>query len=247
MKLFQLVTILFILLGTALPSLGAEQVDHSLYGDLLASHVRDGLVDYQGLKQDEARLDSYLDLLARVDPGVLDREERFAFYINLYNAWTLKLILMHWPAIESIKDAGSLFSSPWSKDLVRLKGELVTLDHIEHDILRPEFQDYRVHAAVNCSAMSCPPLLPVPFEGDRLEEQLEQAFTAFVNNPNLNRVEHNELRVSKIFSWFEEDFTPDVVSVVRQYAGPELSAALDELGEDPDLGHLGYDWSLNRQ
>ena len=125
-------------------------------------HVENGVVDYGGFQKDEKQLDQYLAQLGRITTEKLSSPERMAFYINLYNAWTIKLILTRYPDIESIKDTGSLFSSPWSKKIVVLENKKVSLDHIEHDLLRPQFKDPRIHFAVNCASKSCPPLLENP-------------------------------------------------------------------------------------
>ena len=128
---------------------GEGRVDHGLYAELLQTYVHRGVVDYAGFQREEARLDAYLDRLAETDTGALSRDEQLAVYINAYNAWTLKLILSAWPEIDSIKDLGGLFTSPWEKKLVRLDGMVMTLDHLEHEIIRPRFRDPRIHFAVS--------------------------------------------------------------------------------------------------
>jgi hypothetical protein len=222
----------------------ANEVDNSIYADLLGRYVKAGAVDYKGLKTQEARLDAYLELLAEVDPDRLDRETRFAFYINAYNAWTLKLILAGYPGVASIKDLGSLFSSPWKKKIARINGKTLTLDQIEHDILRPTFKDARVHFAINCAALSCPPLRSEPYEASRLDAQLTEATVAFINREDRNFLKADTLYVSKIFKWFNEDFTPDVETFVRQHATGELKKGLDA-AKDLRVSYLDYDWSLN--
>ena len=129
-----------------------SSVDHSLYGELLRKYVLDGKVNYAGFQAEEAKLNQYLDLLQSVDLKTLSRKEQFAFYANAYNAWTIKLILSGYPGVTSIKDLGSLLQSPWKKKIVRINGEVLTLDNVEHDILRPRFKDPRVHFAINCAA-----------------------------------------------------------------------------------------------
>lgn len=167
----------------------AADVDNTLYATLLSRHVTDGAVDYQAFQRDEAVLDQYLDVLAGVDPQSLSKDEQFAFYANAYNAWTIKLILSGYPDIRSIKDLGSLFSSPWKKKIARVDGQLMTLDQIEHGILRKQFKDARVHFAVNCASKSCPPLQGEPFTGSRLNDQLNRLAREFINNPRFNRLE----------------------------------------------------------
>ena len=236
-----------ILFGVALLAAVSAQatVDHGIFGELLARHNREGWVDYAGFKRDEQRLDEYLDILAEANPEALPPGEQFAFYINAYNAWTIKLILTAYPGIESIKDLGGLFKSPWKIKFVRLDGRSVTLDHIEHDILRPRFRDPRVHFAINCASQGCPPLQEEPFAAQRLETQLDTAARRFVNDRRFNRLEGNTLHVSSIFKWFREDFANDIVGFFRKYAAGELKSALDANPGAIDVRYLDYDWSLN--
>jgi hypothetical protein len=220
-------------------------VDNTLYAGLLARHVHQGLVDYRGLQQEETRLDRYLDVLAAVAPGLLSADERFAFYVNAYNAWTLKLILNHYPGIISIKDAGSFWQSPWKKKLARIDGRLLTLDEIENDILRPQFKDPRVHFAINCASKGCPPLYNVPFNGRDLDRQLDHVTRAFINDPTRYRLAGDVLFVSRIFKWFREDFHDDIIGFFQIYAEGDLKAGLQAKGRDLEVEFLAYDWSLN--
>ena len=223
----------------------AAQVDHALFASLLSKHVKDGVVDYQGFKDDEAILDQYLEALAAVNPESLSTDDQFAFYVNAYNAWTIKLILSRYPDIRSIKDLGSLFSSPWKKTIARIDGGLLTLDQIEHDILRKWFKDPRVHFAVNCASKSCPPLQGEPFTGSRLNDQLNQAAQAFINAPRFNRLEGETLWVSKIFDWFSEDFHGDVIGYFIKYADAPLNDQLVKNKGRIKVRYMDYDWSLN--
>jgi hypothetical protein len=237
-------TISFLFVGPV--SGRAQQVlDHDLYAQLLMQHVRDGVVDYAGLKRQEALLDRYLDQLAGVDPDGLADKERFAFYTNAYNAWTLKLILDHYPGIESIKDAGRLWQSPWKKKIARIGGGLLSLDEIEHDILRARYRDPRVHFAVNCASKGCPPLYGEPFTGRDLDRQLDHVTRAFINDPARYRLEGDTLHVSRIFKWFAEDFSDDPVGFFKAYAEEPLRSKLDAVPGDLHVSYLDYDWSLN--
>ena len=155
-KIYIIITMI-ILIGTTGGDAFCAVVDNSIFADLLKEYVKDGAVDYAGFKKDESRLDAYLKVLEGVNTGTLDRDAQFAFYVNAYNAWTIKLILSGYPGVESIKDLGSVFKSPWKKEIVRIDGDLVTLDHVEHEILRPRFKDARVHFAINCASKGCPP------------------------------------------------------------------------------------------
>jgi hypothetical protein len=223
----------------------ATAVDHSAFGRLLDRHVRDGVVDYRGFKADETALDRYLDMLAAVDPATLTDVERFAFYANAYNAWTIKLILMHYPGIESIKETGSLFRSPWKKRFVKLAGRTMTLDEIEHDTLRAQFRDPRIHFAVNCASKGCPPLYREPFTGRDLERQLDDATRLFINDPDRYRLQNGTLYVSKIFDWYGEDFDDDPVAFFLRYAEGDLAARLMQARDGLQVAYLDYDWSLN--
>lgn len=227
------------------PTWAAGTVDHARWDRLLKTHVRGGAVDYDGFQKDEAELDKYLAALAAVDHQVLDRNERFAFWVNLYNAWTIKLILSKYPDLNSIKNLGSFLSSPWKKRIVRLKEGLFSLDYVEHERLRPEFKDPRVHFVVNCASKSCPPLAGEAYTGAKLEGQLERATQNFLNDRAQTRLEGKTLYLSKIFSWYKGDFG-DRVAFVRKYAQGNLKKELDRLGGRVELSFLGYDWSLNR-
>jgi hypothetical protein len=223
----------------------AAAVDNRIYADLLEKYVMYGKVDYRGFQSEEERLDQYLSVLERVDPKALSREEQFAFYVNVYNAWTIKLILSRYPDIQSIKDIGGIFSSPWKKKIVRLKNKVLTLDDIEHNVLRPLFQDPRVHFVINCASISCPPLRSEPYTGTKLEDQLQDATTRFINEPKRNRIEANVLFVSKIFKWFAEDFNRDVVGFVSAYARGDFKEKIEENKDRIRIEYLAYDWSLN--
>lgn len=244
MKAIQIFLILITGLSLLTPAAVAA-VDNSLYATLLGRYVHNGRVDYQGLQKDEAVLDDYLDVLAAVDPNALSRKERFAFYINAYNAWTIKLILSRYPNIHSIKELGGLFSSPWKKKVARIDGRVLTLDQIEHDILRKQFKDPRIHFAVNCASKGCPPLQGEPFVGERLDRQLDRAAAGFINNPRYNRLEGDILMVSRIFDWFAEDFNDDVIGFFLLYAEPSLRQQLKANRSRIRIEYLDYDWSLN--
>ncbi len=220
-------------------------VDNSLYGELLKKYVRDGKVDYAGFKTEEAKLDRYLKILENVDSEKLSRNEQFAFYTNAYNAWTIQLILGAYPGVTSIKDLGSLLKSPWKKKIVRIDRKVISLDHVEHEILRPRYKDPRVHFAINCAAKSCPPLRPEPFDGNILDRQLDESTRSFINDPQSYRLDDGELYVSRIFKWFSEDFNDDVFAFFLKYATGNLKKKLGAKSGRINIKYLEYDWSLN--
>lgn len=223
-------------------------VDNRIWAALLADHVTDGRVDYDGFKQNEARLDQYLAILSSTDPKALSRNHQFAFYINAYNAFTIKLVLTRYPGINSIKEIGGFFSNPWSRKFIRLNRFTVSLDHIEHDILRPRFKDARVHFAINCASKSCPPLLDEPYEGATLENQLDRQARQFINQQKNVFLKANTLFVSPIFKWFEDDFAAGPLAFIRHHAESPLRQALDQAAAKGDIRfeYLNYDWTLNR-
>ncbi len=220
-------------------------VDNSVYAELLKKYVKEDGVDYQGFKNEESKLGQYLKVLEKTEPGKLSRNEQFAFYINAYNAWTIKLILSGYPGVKSIKELGGIFKSPWKKKLARIDGDRVTLDHLEHGILRPRYKDPRVHFAINCASKGCPPLRSEPYMGDVLNQQLDEMTRAFINDPRRNRVEGKKLYVSRIFKWFKEDFGNDIVGFFQEYAQGDLKKELDSNREEIEVEYLSYDWSLN--
>jgi hypothetical protein len=226
-------------------SLSQIIVEHSIYATLLEKYVKQGQVDYRGFKTDEAKLDQYLNVLEKTDSDKLAPNDQFAFYINAYNAWTIKLILSGYPGVKSIKDLGSFLKSPWEKKICRIDGDVVTLDNIEHNILRPRFKDPRVHFAINCAALSCPPLASEPYLGNTLDRQLDDAARAFINNPQRNYLKDNTLYVSKIFKWFAEDFNHDVIGFFLKYAKQDVKKELEAKRDKIKIKYLNYDWSLN--
>ncbi|WP_300667761.1 DUF547 domain-containing protein [Desulfoluna sp.] len=223
----------------------AENYNHAPLGDLLSTHVRGGGVDYAGLAKDEARLNAYLTPAETFHADGLARNEAMAFWINMYNAWTLKLILTKYPEVDSIKDLGSLFSSPWKKRFVKIGGKTLTLSEIEHKILREQFKDPRIHFAINCASRSCPPLLPEAYRGATLDAQLDRATRAFINQAVHTRIDGNRLVVSRIFKWYKEDFHDDIPAYIARYAAGSLQAALKNMSRPSEVVFMDYDWSLN--
>lgn len=241
------ISLLWGLLGHTANAWSNEKVNHGLYGELLNNYVKHGVVDYRGFKKHESKLDRYLKVLEEVDSKTLSRAEQFAFYVNAYNAWTIKLILSGYPGVKSIKDLGSLFKSPWKKKICRIDGDIITLDNIEHDILRPRFRDPRVHFAVNCASKGCPPLRSEPYRGSTLDKQLDDSVSSAINNPARCRLERKILYLNKIFDWFSEDFEGGVVDFVLKYAKGDLKNRLEANKYKIKVKYINYDWSLNGQ
>lgn len=226
---------------------GAEPFDHSVWDHLLAEGTRDGLVDYPYFQGHRGELESYLEAVAGADAAALAPAHLKALLINAYNALTLRSILEH-PEVSSIRQIDGV----WTKRRHRVAGHQLTLDEIEHNLLRPFFRDPRIHFAVNCASMSCAPLPAWAFEGDVLDAQMEERARLFLSDPRNVRFENGELALSRYFEWYGEDFTeegwsPRAESVplfVASYAAPEVSERI-LAGDMEGIRFLDYDWSLN--
>jgi len=226
------------------------------YRALLTAHVRPGtiggtrlaLVDYRAVQRDP-QYAAALRALTEAQPDQLaERGDRFAFWINAYNLLAIKVVLDQYPT-RSIRDGGSLLRPIWKKPAGIVAGREVSLDEVEHGILRKEFRDPRVHVAIVCASVSCPDLRAEPYDGARLDEQLDDAARRFLANPAKGLVagpDGTSARVSSIFDWFAGDFAAGggVPAFLRRHADPAVAARLAGLTRD-GLSYLPYDWSLN--
>ena len=232
-------------------------VDHGAWSAFLGKYVvrsPDGInrVAYGKVAPaDKQALKAYVRALQAVRVTALRSDEQRAFWINLYNAVTIDVVLDHYP-VKSIKDIslGGSFTSfvtggPWSKPLVTVEGKALALDNIEHDILRKVWRDPRVHYAVNCASLGCPNLMPTAFTAATLDAMLTQGARDYVNHRRGVNVTGKTVRLSNIYTWFKEDFGRDdreVLAHVSQYAAPALKSQL--VGIESIAGY-DYDWSLN--
>jgi hypothetical protein len=243
----------------------AQAFDHgyTAWDALLKKHVRwlpdqkQSRVAYAALAADRAALKAVLADLSGVSAaafGSFTRPQQMAFLINAYNAFTIELILTAYPKLKSIKDLGSFVTSPWKKPFFTLLGETRHLDWIEHEQLRPKYNEPRVHAAIVCASIGCPALRPEAFTPDKLEAQLEDGMRRFLGDATRNRASVGKLEVSSIFKWFREDFEKGhqgfqrVEDVFARYApllssDPAVQEQLKARQLKPDF--LDYDWSLN--
>ena len=228
-------------------------IDHSVWDAFLRNYLseRDGinLLNYGGVSEsDRKELDEYIAALMATDIAAHNRDQQRAFWINLYNALTARVILAHYP-VESIMDIdispGVFASGPWGKKLIMVGGEELSLDDIEHRILRPIWRDARIHYAVNCASIGCPNLALRAWTAENAEEMLEAGARAYVNHPRGAKVEDGRLLVSSIYEWFKEDFGGDddgVISHLRGYADGELRGQLEGISS---VSGDDYDWNLN--
>lgn len=251
-RYFVKVLILFIVLNLTLLDVYAEPSNedqlHNLWGKLLKSYVSDGKVDYLKLKNEEEVLQSYIDKLYLTDMELLSINGQLALYINSYNACTVQLILRNFEngkPVKTIKDIGGFFSSPWKEKFCRVGSEELSLDFIEHKILRPKFKDNRIHFAVNCASKSCPPLVDFAYLPSKINNQLDRVTASFVNDTKFNNLKNGELNVSKIFSWYKEDFPNGVKPFFEKYGDLKLKRELVKLGDGIKINYLRYDWHLN--
>ncbi len=228
-------------------------ISHQLWNDFLSRYVSqhpDGInrVAYQKVSDsDRGRLKSYLQQSSQINISTYNRQEQLAFWINLYNALTVIEILDHLP-VASIREIKSGFfsSGPWDKELINVEGQALTLNDIEHRILRPIWRDPRIHYAVNCASLGCPNLQPIAFSTSTNKVLLEQAAREFINHPRGVKVIGNNILASEIYSWFQEDFgdsEKQVIEHFKQYANSQLHAQLSSI---TSIDRYQYDWNLNQ-
>lgn len=244
-----------LVLWAALSTVHAAPDDDALDRLLSQVVVVDGpssTVRYDRLKAAPQALDAYVSQVEAVTRAEYDgwsRDHQMAFLINAYNALTLKLVLTGYPDITSIKELGGWFSTPWKKEFFTLFGEPSTLDHIEHGLLRRDFDEPRIHFAIVCASIGCPMLRTEAYRAERLDTQLDTAARTFLRDATRNRYDPatGTLEISRIFDWFEEDFLradPSVPAFVARYMA-EDEATRKRLSDPARVRFLEYDWSLN--
>jgi len=209
---------------------------HNLWTSALQEHVDDdGNVNYKSWKKDTTYLDNYLQTLEENPPvEAWSKSDSLAYFINAYNAVTVKLILDKYP-LKSIRN----LVTPWRFKRFTLNGEKVSLNHIEHEILR-KMNEPRIHFAINCASASCPKLINVAFESHTMEKQLEQVTRDFINDPKRNKLSEKKIEISRIFQWFSDDFgnKKERIAFIRKYANQPFN-------ENPKVDFFTYDWQLN--
>ena len=232
--------------------------EHTQWTAILKKHVDGDRFDYAAIQKDPSALDAYIATLNAVTSQQLQswtEDQRMAFWINVYNANTVKLVSGKYP-LKSIRDLGTVLNKVWNKRFIDMpalnpsgKNKKLSLDDVEHKILRPRFEDARVHAAVNCASESCPPLRAEAFVAKRLDAQLDEQVRLWLADETRNQFDlaGGKMRVSEIFKWFKEDFVRDGQSVagwIAEYAPDKVAEALKS-GTKLKLGYLDYSWKLN--
>jgi len=269
----------FTIISYGLEEVKTDSFDHSYatYNSLLKRYVINARVNYEGFINSRAEFETFLRALGSVDEDVFEswtEEQRLAFWINAYNAFTIKAIIDHYPIKRSFTLVG-IFYAPsdsilqikgvWTKLQFRALGNMVTLEEIEHETLRKKFNEPRIHMAINCASISCPDLRNEAYTPEKLEEQLADASTNFVNNPDKGvyvNEQSGKVKLSKIFKWFGDDFINNYGSkkLFNNYSLKEnavLNFTSDYIESEEvkeylmnnklKIGYLGYDWHLNEQ
>jgi len=221
---------------------------HVLWDSLLKTHVDNtGLVSYQGFIKDSLLLDEYLLQLTSNPPsGAWTNQDQLAYWINLYNAATIKLVTQHYP-IQSIKDIGSsvqipFVNTPWQIEFIEINGEVIDLDDIEHGIVREDFNEPRIHFAMVCAALSCPKLRNEAYTGDQLDRQLTSQIKIFLTDNKKNNISADQVVISKLFRWYGDDFKKNstLIEYLNKYSPVEIS-------KDAAVDFMDYGWALNAQ
>jgi hypothetical protein len=241
-KAFVLISCLFV----AVVTFSQKSPSHQQWDKLLRKHVNaSGMVSYKGFQKDKAELDVYLKTLSDNAPqSSWSADEQKAYWINAYNAFTVALILKHYP-VKSIKDIGGKIykvNTPWDIKFVNIGGKKYDLNNIEHGILRKKFDDPRIHFALVCASISCPRLRNEAYTAGQLNAQLEDAGKDFLNDKSKNRISANKADLSKYFSWYKGDFTKNgsLADYINKYS-------VTKVNTNTKIGSLDYNWSLNEQ
>jgi Protein of unknown function, DUF547 len=234
-----------VLIGNTFNIDAQEHLKHTKWTALLQKYVKDdGMLNYSGLKKEESKLDDYLKVLSSNHPKASwKKNDRLAFWINAYNAFTVKLIIKSYP-VKSIKDlGGSIYkvNTPWDIKFIRIGNETYDLNNIEHGIIRKKFEEPRIHFAVNCASVSCPNLRNEAYVGNRLDKQLNEQAKSFINDKSKNVISGKKAQLSKIFRWFKGDFSKkdsNFIKFINSYSDIKIT-------KSTIIEYLDYSWKLN--
>lgn len=238
MKNYILILFAVLISGAASAS---DQPDHSIWDRFLHDHVSSsGKVDYKGMKKVTDTLDSYLvELRDHVPDANWSKNEKLAYYINAYNAFTIKFVLAKYP-VKSVKDISFSGKDIWNFRMVQLGDKRYTLNQVENDILR-KMNEPRIHFAINCASVSCPKLYNHAFVPEKMNSQLNKVTKEFINDPTRNEISEKKVKLCEIFSWYKEDFEKPgqtLIDYINQYSEVKISPKAK-------IEYLPYDWSLN--
>ncbi len=259
MKKFKiLILAAFILLSMQKVIYSQDSASVKIYDDLLKKYVSNGLVDYDNLYKDK-NLDKYINAIKIFDPGTLtNRNDSLAFWINAYNAYTLKVIADNYP-ISSINElhtggriiAHILKTTVWDKDFVVINNKKMTLNQIEHEIIRPVFKDPRVHFALVCAALGCAPLRNEAYTGGKLDEQLNDQGKTFFADPSLNSFDEKNYvaHLSKILDWYGDDFGDNdtqILKRIKKFLPEQIAESFNNEIDKWEIDYNSYNWDLNK-
>ncbi len=262
LKYYVYITLLFFVVGCSQNSkVTQEPFDstYQAYQDVLQTYVKSENIDYEQLKQNRAKLDSFISQLAGTTKKQLEkmsRNEQLAYWLNAYNGITLRTIIDNYP-VKSIQN----IDGAWSKIIWDVAGQKLTLDYIEHEIIRPTYKDARIHFGVNCASIGCPPLYNHPFTGNSVDSLLDVVSSQFIHNTKRHTIdyENHTIVTSELFSWFWEDFVRDFKSIKFQNTSDVENAILNftykylndsekakfQIDANWKVSFTPYDWSLN--
>ena len=231
----KIAAVVFLLMSVSLFS----QIEE--FDTLLKNNVtKEGVVDYKKILKNTEKLDIYINYLVKTSPEVSwSDDQKKAFWMNAYNAYTIQIILENYP-LSSILKINSKGKDAWHQDFAIVGGKKYTLNEIEHEILRKEFSDPRIHVGVNCASFSCPRLLNEAYEANKLDSQLVLQTKNFINDNNKNEIEADEIRISSIFKWFKDDFTNN--GTIQEFIQPFSER---DFTRSAKVKYLDYNWSLN--
>jgi len=227
-------------------------IDHSDWQTVLDGFLQSdtpsgvNLVDYESLLDESEVLDRYIDSLTKIDPRDYARNEQFAYWVNLYNAITLQVVVKNYPVSSILKiSSGPLPSGPWDDQAATVAGQPLTLNDIEHRILRAFWKDHRIHFAVNCASIGCPNVQAQAFTSKNTESLLNKAAKEYMQHPRGLKITDDGLVLSSIFDWYKEDFgnsEKEVLATLSQYLSSDVKAQVEQLSSNVSYD---YDWSLN--
>ena len=231
----------FLFSGLALPegNTGDNKINHGEWNILLNKYVdADGMVNYPGFIKEKTKFRSYLQLLSdNIPDDSWGEDEKLAYWINVYNAFTIDLVIRNYP-IKSIMD----IEKAWDIKFIQTGGKTNSLNEIEHEIIRKQFNEPRIHFALVCAAVSCPPLRNEAYEAGKLEAQLQDQTVKFINDPDKNNIRESAAKVSQVFNWFKEDFTKE--GTLRDYLN---KFSKTKLSPEAKIEFMDYSWELNNQ
>jgi hypothetical protein len=230
-----------------------EKIDHSLWQLILDDYLVEdqsgiNLFDYEGLAYDDNKsLVQYLEKMSQIDPRKFSLSEQMSYWINLYNGLTIQVIVENYP-IDTINSLGGSIvnKGPWDDPVIQINGRELTLNDIEHRILRPIFGDYRIHFAVNCASIGCPNLASTAYSADNIDALLTRSAKEYLTHPRGLRFDGQTLHLSSLFEWYQDDFGNDFESMLKtlsQHTAKDISNRLQNHTGEPSYY---YDWSLNQ-